>query len=259
MPTRAECPLAREPLSAGYVSVGEGSDGRSGRAPLPSGLGTDMIRRMIEVRIDSIAPELLESPDVMRWAYGLLGRAQTMGFCPEDAVEPTRLDVALLDELAACLQRAGVASEPAARLRAGIAGRRRSRLSAHDLRAMVEALDASPMPEGEWRPARELLGDELLARLVGGVSQSSLRRYASGARQTPDDIAWRLHVAARILAALLGSYNAYGVRRWFERRRGALGGLAPVQVLETARYEDDELLLTAIGLADDLLGAGPAT
>ena len=98
-----------------------------------------------------------------------------------------------------------------------------------------------------------------LARLVGGVSQSSLRRYASGARQTPDDIAWRLHVVARILAALLGSYNAYGVRRWFERRRSALGGLAPVQVLETAKDEDDELLLTAIGLADDLLGAGQAT
>ena len=145
-----------------------------------------------------------------------------MGFCPEAAAGYRRLDAALLDELAACLQTAGVASEPAARLRADIAGRRKARVSADDLRALVEALDASPMPEGEWRPARELLGDELLARLAGGVSQSSLRRYASGARQTPDDIAWRLHVVARILAALLGSYNAYGVRRWFERRRSAL-------------------------------------
>ncbi len=218
-----------------------------------------MIRHMVEVRIDSIEPRLLESSDVMRWAYGLLGRSQTMGFCPEAAGEYHRLDAALLDELAACLQAAGVASEPAARLRAGIGRRRGARVSADDLRAVVEALDASPMPEGEWGPARELLGDELLARLVGGVSQSSLRRYAGGTRQAPDDVAWRLHVVARILAALLGSYNAYGVRRWFERRRSALGGLAPVQVLETARDEDDELLLAAIGLADDLLGAAPAT
>ncbi len=218
-----------------------------------------MIRIMVRVRIESIEPELLESPEVMRWAYGLLGRSQTMGFCPEDAAQHSRLDAALLDELAACLQSAGVASEPAARLRADIASPRGAHLSADDLRAVVEALDASPMPGGEWRPARELLGDELLARLVGGVSQSSLRRYAGGARETPDDIAWRLHVVARVLAALLGSYNAYGVRRWFERRRAALGGLAPVQVLETARDEDDELLLAAIALADDLVGAGPAT
>lgn len=213
---------------------------------------------MGDVRIESIERELRDSPDFLRWAFGLLGRSQTMGFCPADVREHTHLDLALLDELAACLQSVGVAREPAARLRADIAGGRRSRASADDLRALVEALDASPMPAGEWQPARELLGDALLARLVGGVSQSSLQRYAAGARETPDDIAWRLHVVARLLAALLGSYNAYGVRRWFERRRTALGGLAPVQVLETAKDEDDELLLTALALADDLTGAGPA-
>ena len=213
---------------------------------------------MGDVQIESIERELLDSPDVVRWAYGLLARSQTMGFCPRGAAH-THLDLALLDELAACLQSVGVAGEAAARLRADIASRRKPRVTADDLRAVVEALDASPMPRGEWQPARELLGDELLARLVGGVSQSSLHRYASGARETPDDIAWRLHVVARLLAALLGSYNAYGVRRWFDRRRTALGGLAPVQVLETAGDEDDELLLTAIALADDLVGAGPAT
>ncbi len=213
---------------------------------------------MVDVQIESIERELLDSPEVVRWAYGLLARSQTMGFCPQGAAH-THLDLALLDELAASLLSVGVAGEAAARLRADIASRRRPRVTADDLRAVVEALDASPMPRGEWQPARELLGDELLARLVGGVSQSSLHRYASGARETPDDIAWRLHVVARLLAALLGSYNAYGVRRWFERRRTALGGLAPVQVLETAGDEDDELLLTAIALADDLVGAGPAT
>jgi hypothetical protein len=213
---------------------------------------------MVDVRIDSIGPELLASGDAVRWAYGLLGRSQTMGFCPED-MGHTRLDAALLDGLAACLQSVGVASGPAARLRADIAQGHRSLEWADDLRAIVEALDASPMPGGEWGPARELLGDDLLARLVGGVSQSSLRRYAGGSRATPDDIAWRLHVVARLLAALLGSYNAYGVRRWFERRRAPLGGLAPVQVLETAADEDDELLQTVIGLAEDLTGPGAAT
>lgn len=213
---------------------------------------------MAEVRIESIAPQLLESPDVVRLAYGLISRSQTMGFCPGEA-DHTRLDAGLLDELASCLQAAGVASEPAARLRADIASGRGARAWADDLHAIVQALDASPMPASEWGPARELLGDELLARLVGGVSQSSLRRYAGGSRATPDDIAWRLHAVARLLAALLGSYNAYGVRRWFERRRTTLGGLAPVQVLETARDEDDDLLRTVVALADDLSGPGAAT
>ena len=72
---------------------------------------------MIDVRIESIERELLDSPDVVRWAYGLLGRSQTMGFCPQGAAAHTHLDLALLDELAACLQSVGVASEAAARLR----------------------------------------------------------------------------------------------------------------------------------------------
>jgi hypothetical protein len=123
---------------------------------------------------------------------------------------------------------------------------------------MVEALDASPIPGGEWRPAREVLGDELLARLVGGISPSSLRRYAAGARETPDDVAWRLHVVARLLASLLGSYNDYGVRRWFERRRTALDGKAPAEVLQAADDEGDEHLRRVLALADDLVGAAAA-
>lgn len=214
---------------------------------------------MERIRIESIQPELLESPDVLRLVYGLLARVQTMGFCPSEVTERGRLDFELLAELAGCLQAAGVASEPAGRLRADVAKGRRSRKAAQDLRAMVEALDASPMPAGEWLPAREVLGDELLARLAGGVSPSSLRRYASGARATPDDVAWRLHLVARILASLLGSYNDYGVRRWFERRRTALDGMAPVEILQAARDEDDPLVLAVLALADDLVGAGAAT
>ena len=69
---------------------------------------------MVDIRIESIGPELRDSPEILRWAYGLLGRSQTMGFGPAHAWEHTHLDLALLDELAACLQSAGVASEPAA-------------------------------------------------------------------------------------------------------------------------------------------------
>ena len=125
------------------------------------------------------------------------------------------------------------------------------------VRATLEAVDASPRPEGEWGPARDLVGDDLLARLLK-VSNSSLRRYAGGDRRTPDDVAWRLHVVARLLASLVGSYNEYGIRRWFERSRRALDGATPADVLEQAPSEDDERLQHVLGLADELTGAAAA-
>jgi hypothetical protein len=125
------------------------------------------------------------------------------------------------------------------------------------LRATLEAVDASPRPTAEWAPTRDVVDDELLARLLG-ISISSLRRYAGGERKTPDDVAWRLHLVARLLGALIGSYNDYGVRRWFERRRTALDGATPAEVLEQAESEDDERLRQVLRLADDLTGGTAA-
>jgi hypothetical protein len=95
---------------------------------------------------------------------------------------------------------------------------------------LVAALDASPVPEREWEPLRGLLGDDLLGPLVG-VSQSSLARYASGSRATPDVVAGRLHVVAMVCADLRGGYNDYGIRRWFVRPRPSLEGASIVDAL----------------------------
>jgi hypothetical protein len=95
---------------------------------------------------------------------------------------------------------------------------------------LIAALDASPVPEREWEPLRSLLGDDLLGPLVG-VSQSSLARYASGSRATPDVVAARLHVVAMVCADLRGGYNDYGIRRWFVRPRPSLEGASIVDAL----------------------------
>ncbi len=97
---------------------------------------------------------------------------------------------------------------------------------------------------------RTLLGDSLLAALVGGISPASVRRYAEGTRQTPDGVAWRLHAVARILSGIMGSYNAYGARRWFERPRHALDDTTPLQVFQSALNEDDPSLQTLCDTAD---------
>jgi hypothetical protein len=71
------------------------------------------------------------------------------------------------------------------------------------------------------------------------ISVSSLRRYLSSERQTPDDVAARLHHVALIVGDLLGAYNDVGVRRWFDRPRSALGGRRPAAVLSGNWNPDD--------------------
>ena len=98
------------------------------------------------------------------------------------------------------------------------------------LEKISEALDQSPAPEREWHIMLDVLGLDLLARLLG-ISQSSARRYLSGSRSTPDTVAGRLHFLAFVVGDLAGAYNDIGVRRWFERRRKRLDGSTPAQAL----------------------------
>lgn len=122
---------------------------------------------------------------------------------------------------------------------------------------LLDALEESPLPRTEWVGLERVLGADLLAGLVG-VSPSSLRRYAAGTRDTPDDVAARLHFLALVVGDLAGSYNDIGVRRWFSRRRSQLGGQAPADLLEGAWDPQDERPEQVRRLAAALLGA-PAT
>lgn len=209
---------------------------------------------MESVRIDSVGPPFTRAPAAAALAFDLLIRAEAMGLLPEGVEGATRLDGELLKELADRLISARIAAAPAQELK-----RARGKRLEGALEAVLEALDGSPHPAGEWTPARELLGDDLLAVLVGGISESSLRRYAGGARQTPDEVAWRLHVLARILAALRGSYNEYGIRWWFERPRAQLEGKTPGSILLSATNPDDPGVERVTRLAEALVGPGMAT
>jgi hypothetical protein len=122
---------------------------------------------------------------------------------------------------------------------------------------LLDALEESPLPRTEWVGLERVLGADLLAGLVG-VSPSSLRRYTAGTRDTPDDVAARLHSLALVVGDLAGSYNDIGVRRWFSRRRSQLEGQAPADLLKGAWDPQDEGPEKVRRLAAALLGA-PAT
>jgi len=205
-----------------------------------------------EVRIDSIGPPFNRAPGSVGAARELFSRAETMSLLPEEVDGPTRLDATLLRLLAERLRSAGVATAHADRLESA-----RGKALTQALDDTRSAIENSPYPAGEWGPAREVIGDDLLATLVGGISPSSLRRYASGSRETPDDVAWRLHLIALIVSSLRGSYNDYGIRRWFDRPRTQLEGATPGERLLRAGNEDEAQ--PVIALADALNGPGFAT
>jgi transcriptional regulator with XRE-family HTH domain len=104
---------------------------------------------------------------------------------------------------------------------------------------VIAALDASPAPAWEWKGLARVFVPEDLAALLH-VSVSSLKRYESGARETSDPVAARLHFLALVVGDLAGSYNEPGIRRWFQRKRTLLDGRAPVALLKHGWDPDDE-------------------
>jgi hypothetical protein len=151
-----------------------------------------------------------------------------MGLIEPDPSVGSGVDVGAVRHLAAQVRQAGIASGAAAALN-NVEPPSGDELASL-LRTMIAALEASPVPRFEWSGLARVLDAEQLASLLA-VSLSSLNRYQSGERDTPDSIAARLHFLALVIGDLAGSYNDVGIRRWFGRKRTALGGRAPAQIL----------------------------
>ncbi len=116
------------------------------------------------------------------------------------------------------------------------------------LSQVYERLEDCPSPATEWQAVREVLDDTLLAALLG-IGVISVRRYAKGERRSPDNVAARLHWLALLIDQLEGTYNAYGIRRWFQRPRAALDGQAPQDRLKGDWDPDDAAIEPLVALA----------
>ena len=193
-----------------------------------------------------------DNPRLASAAIGALSRADAMGLLSQPV---TCLDDSAMLGLEAGMAEAGIGQtflEELHRLPCTDPARLSSLLE-----MITEALDQSPAPDHEWRALQDVLGLELLTRLLG-ISQSSARRYLSGSRSTPDAIAARLHFLAFVVGDLAGAYNDIGVRRWFDRRRERLNGKTPAQALGDAWSPEDRAPQRIRQLAQSL-ASSPAT
>ncbi len=168
-----------------------------------------------------------DSGTVAHSAVAVLLRAEAMGLLP--ATETIDLlDMPRFRRLATGIAQAGIGNGLLAELAASSSPVPHQLLTT--LERLNEALEESPTPACEWQGVGRVLGSDALARLLG-ISASSARRYLSGNRATPDDVAARLHFVALVVGDLAGAYNEFGIRRWFERPRKLLDNCSPAQLL----------------------------
>lgn len=190
----------------------------------------------------------------------LLTRASAMGVLAGAAI--TQIDAATVQRVLSALHKQGligaapVALAPLlkdgpARLDAATAER-----MADSVDQLVAVLDDSPAPASEWAAMRAVFGDEALGELLG-IAPASLRRYAGAERATPQATAERLHWLAMVVSDLAGSYNEFGMRRWFERPRVQLGGKSPRALLGSRWTPDTPAAAQVRALAAVLTGAQP--
>lgn len=177
-----------------------------------------------------------KSVSVPRLAFEAARRAEAMGIVDPAPARPPGTGLADIRQFAARVRRAGIAAS-AADVIHNVESPSEAELAGL-LETIVAALEASPVPQYEWRGLARVFAPEDLAELLA-VSVSSLKRYQSGERDTPDDIAARLHFLALVVGDLAGSYNEIGVRRWFQRKRTLLDGRTPASLLKHGWDPDD--------------------
>jgi uncharacterized protein (DUF2384 family) len=235
-------------------------EGRGGaRSQVSRGSHMDYNRPMVQIQINpNSAP--LGNRRLHERLLALLTRASAMGVLAGAAI--TQIDAAAIQRVLSALHKQGlIGAAPVALaplLRDGPAklDSATAERMADSVDKLVAVLDDSPAPASEWSAMRAVFGDETLGDLVG-IAPASLRRYAAGERATPQATAERLHWLAMVVSDLAGSYNDFGMRRWFERPRSQLGSKSPRALLGAKWTPDSKSAQQVRALAAVLTGAQP--
>lgn len=205
------------------------------------------------IRITSVE-DPFDSQRLARLAVGLITTAEAMGLL--DDMEIRRLDMATFRRIVDRIAAAGIGTEVQAAL-ATTPDRQDPTEIVRLLGRLATAIEESPSPRHEWHSLEHLFGAERLAGLLG-ISPASVRRYQTGSRETPDEIAARLHFLTTVVGELAGAYNEIGIRRWFERPRTFLDGCKPSDLLR-GEWDPESPQVRRVRELARSLGASAAT
>jgi hypothetical protein len=203
---------------------------------------------MTNIHITSVLPPFGEEELYPR-ATRFLRRADAMGLLDEPIQE---LSAEVVRRVARRLSKRGLASDVAARLTSSAPSLDEF---VRYLDAALLALDESPVPAAELAKLSSIMGHELLVGMLD-ISAASLQRYQNGDREAPDTIAERAHFLTAVIAALEGTYNDFGVRRWFERPRSVFNGRTARQLLTRRWMPSDESARRILTAAESLQELG---
>lgn len=198
----------------------------------------------------------IDHPTVLRALMPVVNRLAAMGLPMPGKAAPLVLSVRTMQRILETAARAGIGRDIATQSAAvTTALEAEPEAAARYFVTLAQVIEESPAPAIEWASMRAVFGDEMLESLLG-VSRQSVIRYSKSERATPDDIADRLHWLAMVVADLAGGYNEFGIRRWFQRPRSALGERTPRQVLGTRWTSDSPGAKQVRALAAALLDIG---
>lgn len=214
----------------------------------------DIIRSMLRLHPES-KPSPLTHSLVAHEAVRTICLAQAMGLIPSGKIIDLLHPDAFSEMLAKIIKNTGIGKSAMGDLHNFAAWEPEK--AASILKQFNRNLTDSPLPSTEWPGLEKVLGVDLLTRLLG-ISPASLHRYRSGFRRTPDRIAARLHFLALVAGDLTGSYNEFGIRRWFGRSRYLLYNKSPEKALTGDWDPEDPLPRRIQELAHSLIGS-PAT
>jgi hypothetical protein len=204
---------------------------------------------MAAIQVQAVS-DPFRSPRPLQAALDTIRLADAMGLLPaRERID--RLDLPTIRRVGQAVSKAGIGSD----FLAFVDGARDEAELLSALESLRAALEESPHPQSEIAALLEVFAPDELAQLVRS-SEISLRRYAAGQRQTPDIVADRLHFLVKVVSDLAGSYNATGIRRWFERRRTQLGNRSPRQALHGPWVSDGTGAQRVRALSRSLMSLG---
>ena len=117
---------------------------------------------------------------------------------------------------------------------------------------------------GSWDNVQDTLGFDLTSLLITGeedlgAARRKLFEYDEDPHSLPEEVAERFNFIAKILNYLAGSFNDFGMKRWFLRKRAQLNGLRPMDILKGNWKPEDPEPQKVLALAEALSRPQDAT